>query len=176
MDEANEQERFLRLWTGAQPAVSGYVHAMVHDSAAAKDVLQETALVLFHRFAEYDGERPFIGWALGVAKFKVLSFRRDEARSFLTFEPKLLERFTEQWAEDAPEADRRTEALQECIERLSGRSRELLRMRYFEELTAEEIAKRSGGNGAVLRVMLQRIREQLRACIAGRMQAEGGAI
>ncbi len=50
-----------------------------------------------------------------------------------------------------------------------------LRLRYFEELSAEEIARRAGANGASLRVALQRVREQLRECIERRMQAEGGA-
>ena len=112
---------------------------------------------------------------MGVAKFQVLGYRRDEARSFLTFEADLLESFTEQWAAAEPEVDRRSGALQECLDQLTGRARDVVRMRYFEEITAEEIAKRSGGNGAAVRVMLQRIREQLRACITGRMQAEGGA-
>jgi hypothetical protein len=51
----HEQERFLRLWAGAQPAVTAFVHAVVRDSAAAKDLVQETALGLFRRFADYDG-------------------------------------------------------------------------------------------------------------------------
>jgi RNA polymerase sigma-70 factor (ECF subfamily) len=80
-----DQERFLRLWAEAQPAVAAFVHAVVRDSAAAKDLLQETALVLFRRFADYDGDRPFIAWALGVARFQVLGFQRDEARSLVTF-------------------------------------------------------------------------------------------
>ncbi len=166
----------MQLWTGAQPAVAGYIRAVVTDAAAAKDVLQETALTLFRRFADYDGERPFLGWALGVAKFQVLGYRRDEARSFLTFEPDLFGRFTEQWAASAPEADRRAGALQECLEQLAGRAREVVRLRYFEELTAEEIALRSGANGAAVRVMLQRIREQLRECISRRMRSEGGTL
>ena len=176
MLDESDQDRFIQLWTTAQPAVAGYIRAVVRDSATAKDLLQETALVLFRKFAQYDGERPFLGWALGVAKFQVLGYRRDEARSFLTFEPDLLEHFTQAWAASEPEADRRAGALQECLDQLKGRAREVVRMRYFDELTAEEIAKRAGTNGGSVRVMLQRIREQLRACISGRMQAEGGAL
>jgi len=55
-----DQERFMRLWTSAQPAVANFVHALVRDHGAARDVLQETALVIFRRFEEYDGERPFV--------------------------------------------------------------------------------------------------------------------
>ena len=176
MLDESDQDRFIQFWTTAQPAVAGYIRAVVRDSATAKDILQETALVLFRKFAQYDTERPFLGWALGVAKFQVLGHRRDEARSFLTFEPDLLEHFTQEWAASEPDVDRRAGALQECLDQLKGRVREVVRMRYFEELTAEEIARRAGTNRGAVRVMLQRIREQLRACISGRMQAEGGAL
>lgn len=166
----------MHLWTGAQPAVAAYLRAVMRDGSAAKDVLQETALVLFRRFAEYDGARPFLGWALGVARFQVLGFHRDAARSFLTFDAELFERFTEQWAVAAPAADHRATALQLCLGRLAARAREVVRLRYFEDLTAEEIAARTGANGAAVRVMLQRIREQLRECIERQMQAERSAL
>jgi len=176
MLDGHAQERFVQLWTAVQPAVTGYICALMRDPVIAKDVLQETAMVLFRRFAEYDGQRPFLAWALGVARFQVLGHHRDAARSFLTFDTKLLERFTEQWAETAPAADRRVWALQECLEKLPGRARDVVRQRYFEELTAEDIARRLGANGPSVRVMLQRIREQLRECIERRMQAEGGPL
>jgi DNA-directed RNA polymerase specialized sigma24 family protein len=53
-----DQESFMRLWTSVQPAVANYVHALVRDHGVAEDVLQETALVLFRKFPEYDGARP----------------------------------------------------------------------------------------------------------------------
>ena len=168
----HEQERFMHLWTTAQPAVAGYVRSVIRDAAAAKDVLQETSLVLFRRFAEYDEQRPFLGWALGVAKFQVLSHRRDAARDLLRFDPALLEQFTAQWNESAPAAFDRAGMLQTCLGRLAGRARQVVQWRYFEDLTAEEIAARTAGSGAAVRMMLQRVREQLRECIEKQLQAE----
>jgi RNA polymerase sigma-70 factor (ECF subfamily) len=165
-----EQERFMRLWTDAQPAVVNYLHALVREPAAAKDLVQETALVLFRRFGEYDGKRPFLGWALGVAKFQVLGFHRDEARSFVTFDTELFDKFTEVWAEAAPAASEQSAALEVCLERLPARLRQMVRLRYFEELNSEEIARRLGSKSAAVRVTLQRIREQLRACMEQQME------
>lgn len=168
-----EQERFLRLWADAQPAVAAFVHAVVRDPAAAKDVLQETALVLFRRFGEYDGGRPFLAWALGVAKLQVLGFRRDEARSLVTFDTELFEQFTAAWAEQAPAVSQQSVALELCLERMAARPRQLLRWRYFEDLKSEEIASRLGSNGAAVRVTLQRLREQLRECVEKQLRMEG---
>ena len=166
----------MRLWTSAQPAVANYVHALVREHGAAKDVLQETALVLFRRFAEYDGQRPFVAWALGIARFQVMGLQRDAARSVITFDDEVLARFTETWAELAPAASDRAAALQTCIERLAAHARRLVQLRYFEELNAEVIAKRLGSNGPAVRVTLQRIREQLRACVERQLHLEGGNV
>ena len=57
MISEQEQERFMRLWTDAQPAVVNYLHAMVRDPAMAKDLVQETAMVLFRRFARHEKRR-----------------------------------------------------------------------------------------------------------------------
>ncbi len=172
MISEEEQERFMRFWTAAQPAVVNYLHAAVCDPATAKDLVQETALVLFRRFGEYDGQRPFLSWALGVAKFQVLGLHRDSARSFVTFDSELFDQFTEVWTEFAPTANEQAAALEVCLERLPARPRQLVRLRYDEERSSEEIAGLLGMNSAAVRVALQRIREQLRECIERRTHPE----
>jgi len=171
-----EQERFVRLWTEVQLAVDHYIHALVRDSAVARDLVQETALVLLRRFGEYDEGRPFLRWALGVAKFQVLAFHRDNARSFITFDTKLLDQFTEVWAEAAPASGIRSSALEVCLDRLPARPREMIRLRYFEELNSEQIAQRLRTKSAAVRVSLQRIREQLRACIERQWKTDGESL
>lgn len=175
MLSARDQERFTRLWTEAQPAVAGYVHATVRDVAAAKDIVQETALVLLRRFGEYDAARPFLPWALGVARFQILGFRRDEVRSPVTFDSELFDRFTSLWAELAPRISDEGAALQTCLEKLAHRSREVVHLRYFEALSSDDIARRLGSNPGSIRVLLQRTREQLRKCVERQLGASAGA-
>ncbi len=139
----------------------------------ADEVLQETSLVLFRRFDESDEQRPFVAWALGVARSQVLSLHRDAARSRVAFDTELLVRFTETWGELAPGASDRSLFLQDCIQRLAARARQMVRLRYYDELTAEEIARQIGGTGAAVRVALQRIRQQLRECVERQLRAEG---
>ncbi|MGB6222156.1 sigma-70 family RNA polymerase sigma factor [Haloferula sp.] len=160
-----DQERFMRLWTAKQPSVSNYIHALVRDRGAAEDLLQETALLMLRRFSEYDESRSFVAWALGFARFKVMSLRRDSARSILVFDDEALEQFTELWAEQSVETSDQRSALEGCIEKLADHARRVIRMRYFEGLNAEEIAGKIGGSGAAVRVKIQRIRSQLRICI-----------
>lgn len=164
----------MRFWISAQPSVSSYIHALVRDHFAAKDILQETALVLFRRFEEYDSDRPFVAWALGMARWQILGFHRDKARTLITFDSELLDDFTSNWAELSPRISDHEHALKICIRSLGERASSLVKQRYYEGRTAEDIAKRNGATGASIRVALQRIREQLRNCVNQRISREGG--
>ncbi len=162
----------MRLWTIAQPVVGDYINALVRDHSAAQDVLQETALVVFRKFAEYDENRPFVAWALGVARYQVLGLRRDLMRSPVVFDEEVLRALTDTWAEMAPLESEHAGLLRPCLARLPARSQHLVRLRYFEDLNAPEIARRLDMAAAAVRVALQRIREQLRACLEHQLKAE----
>ncbi|MCB1123497.1 MAG: hypothetical protein KJT03_18230, partial [Verrucomicrobiae bacterium] len=102
----SDQEKFTLLWTEAQPSVSHFILSVIKDASVAKDLLQATALVLLRKFEEYEASRPFLPWALGVAKFQILSHRRDAARGRITFDSELLDQYTETWAELSPKFSR----------------------------------------------------------------------
>ena len=129
--------------------------------------------VLFRRFDEYDEQRPFVAWALGIARFQVLSLNRDAARSRVAFDTDLLARFTETWGGTGTGCVRPIALSAGCIQRLAARAKQMVRLRYYDELTAEEIAGQIGGTGAGVRVALQRIRHQLRECVERQLRAEG---
>lgn len=56
-----DSERLAALWTQAQPVVGAYIASMVPDYHVRQEVLQNTAVVLVRKFAEYDEDRPFAG-------------------------------------------------------------------------------------------------------------------
>jgi RNA polymerase sigma-70 factor (ECF subfamily) len=159
------QEQFTRLWTEAQPRLAGYLNALMPDFQEAEDLLQNVAVVLLRKFPEYDCQRPFIGWAIGIAKREVLMARRRHARNFLCYQTELLERISEAYEELLPELDERSLALGECMQTVKGRAGLLLRLRYYEALRPSAIARRVGMAVVAVRVMLSRTRAALRDCI-----------
>ena len=64
------------LWTAAQSSVMAFIRSVTPQLADAEDILQETARQIVERFDEYDRERPFAPWAIGIARYKVLEWRR----------------------------------------------------------------------------------------------------
>lgn len=168
------QEQFTRLWTEVQPTVAGYVYSVVRDMHLAKDLVQETALVLLRKFGEWDSSREFLPWALGVAKLEILSHRRDTGRSRVVFDDALLDAITESWAKHATQIDAEQAALHECLEKLAPHAREIVRLRYFDEMQTPQIADRLGSTAGAVRISLMRIREQLQGCVERQLGPKGG--
>jgi RNA polymerase sigma-70 factor (ECF subfamily) len=172
MDITETHERFTRLWTESQPIVAAYLHSLLSDFQEAEDLLQEVAVILLRKFPEYRPDRPFIRWAMGVAKYAVLEARRRHARSRISYTPELLDHISDAYEELAPELERRAAALRECIGEIQGRARELLNLRYEQALKPGEIAKHLGLATIAVRVMLTRTRAALRNCIDRKLRTE----
>lgn len=169
-----KQELFTRLWTEVQTTVAGYVYAIVRDVDVAKDVVQETALVLLRKFGEWDSSREFLPWALGVSKLEILAHYRDTGRSRVIFDNDLLDAITESWAKVAAEIGNEQAALHECLEKLAPHAQRIVRLRYYDELKAPQIADRVGTSAGAVRILLMRIREQLQRCVEQSLRSEGG--
>ena len=161
------------LWTQAQPAVSAFVHALVGDRAMRDEVLQAVALAILEGFDRYDASRPFLPWALAIARNEVAN-ARHRGRRF----PALLSEAAENALADAVASvsdDERVRLahLADCLAQLEGRPREICDLRYRTGLTPARIAAALGMQSNTVSKALQRVREELRACIERRMAAEG---
>jgi RNA polymerase sigma-70 factor (ECF subfamily) len=168
-----DQERFTSCWTQAQPAVARYIASLVPGFQEAEDALQNVAVVLLRKFAVYDPQQPFIGWALGIARYEVLNHRRGFARNRLLFTPDLAEQASEVYQELLPELDERHRALRECLAGVGERTAQVLRLRYQEALEPKDIATRIGMTSGAIRVMLNRVRGSLLGCIERRLALRG---
>lgn len=167
--------RFTQLWTEAQPTVSQYVASLIRDQWAVRDIVQNTSLALLRKFSDYDVSRPFLAWALGMAKFEILGHRRDSARNRMVCDSEFLDMYTQRWADVAPRINAESTALQNCVRELSGRSQKIVRLRYAEDQTSEEIAATLDLTAANVRAILKRTREALRRCVEKQIRLLGGS-
>lgn len=173
--DIDDHERFTRCWTHAQGAIAGYVSAVIGDPNVADDVLQDVAVALLRKFPEYDQDRPFIAWAMGIAKMQILTSRRDRARASARLCDAAVETLAADWEELLPEADARSRALASCVERLDRRGRELVVLRYREALDPQTIAERLHCSCGAVRTALTRLRSALHDCIDRRLALAGEA-
>lgn len=172
MDENQKREEFTHHWLEVEPSVSAYVFASISGFHDAEDVVQRIAQELARRFDEFDSSRPFVGWALWIARSRVIDFYRAQGRTRVVFSDELLAQLADTIAKQADRWSHRREALEACLDELPPRSRRLLDLRYVEELSAAEMARETGSTSGSVRVLLSRIRTVLASCIDRRLAME----
>jgi RNA polymerase sigma-70 factor (ECF subfamily) len=160
-----------RLWVQSQPAVSAYIAASVYDIHHAEDLVQEVAQVVAEKFGEFDRSLSFTSWALGIARHRLLKYYRSRARDRLVLNEAALSRLSESLERVEYEAEDRRAALRKCLERVTGRRREVLEMRYSANTRVTDIARHFGMSPDGVSVMLHRIRAVLFGCIQQQLAA-----
>jgi RNA polymerase sigma-70 factor (ECF subfamily) len=164
-----QMAQLARDWTWVQPVVAAFIRGLVPRHHDAEDVLQSTAVALVHRYADYDPSRPFVAFAIGVARFEVLRFRRKTGRQRATFDTDAVEAVAAAFEEVAPVVGEVQSALWQCVERLQGRVREVFALHYVEGLEPGEIAVRVGRPASAVSVALHRGRTAVRDCLERRL-------
>ncbi len=166
------REQLSRLWMQAEPSVTAYVFAAIQRFQDAEDVVQQVALTVARRFEEYDESRPFVAWALWLAKSKIIDHYRMQGRRKIMFSESLLDQTAARLV-DRQEADHvGAAALEGCIDKLPAKSRKLLDLRYLEDASMEAIAGVIGSTAGSVRVMLFRIRNILADCVKAELAKE----
>ncbi|MBE3040328.1 MAG: hypothetical protein IMZ62_16140 [Chloroflexi bacterium] len=110
---------FESLWSACAGHVRTYIAAVLFDSAMRDDLLQNTAMAAFQKFDQYDPERPFAAWAIGIARLEVLRARRSIARAKVVFDSEVVDKITAVYQAKIEEYDSRREALAKCLEHLA---------------------------------------------------------
>ena len=177
MDREQEiqiRERLTRLWLEAEPAVRAFVGASVRGFHDAEDVVQQVALTVARRFDEFDASRPFLAWALWLAKSRIIDHYRQQARQRRLFSEELLDRLAAALVSQQTEMPARQAALEHCLERLPEKSRRLLTLRYAEDASVAELATAVQSTAGAVRVTLFRIRDLLSQCIEKQLAKEAG--
>lgn len=163
--EGIDLERFTLLWTKAQPVVASYIASLVRDFNDAEDVLHNVALALLRKRADYDPERPFENWAIGIAKRQVLLYFRQCRRDPHVFGEQFLDRFTESFRSLAGSATNLSLALDTCLKKVKGRGRKALLLRYADGLKSAAIGQNLGVSEGAVRKLLHRLRTGIRECV-----------
>ncbi|MBS0260340.1 MAG: sigma-70 family RNA polymerase sigma factor [Planctomycetes bacterium] len=174
MDEQIRQA--TRHWTLAQPVVSAFILSLVRDFSARDDVLQETAVAVIESFDRYQPDRPFVAWALGIAQNQVRLYVRRQHRERLVFDDALVAQLAQVFETLPSEPRTALGYLRECLGHLENKARELCELRYGRDLRPAEIADTVGMSANAVAKALQRIRDQLRACIERKSVVEGSSL
>ncbi len=170
---SDHHEAFLELLTPHQRGLYGFIYTLVPNPTDAEDLLQQTTLVLWRKFHEFDSNTSFAAWAREIARLEVLHYLREKRRSRVVFDDDVVARLAKfhQHVEETQLFD--TTNLSRCIDELSHSDQRLLELCYAAKRNIKAAAATLERPVASVYVSLVRVRRLLGDCIR-RMSAEEG--
>ena len=165
MPTADPRE-FIQLLMENERRIYAYIRTILGNSADAEDVLQETSIVLWDKFDEFDQvDGNFIAWSFKVAFYNCQNFRRKKGRSKVIFSEQVFNAVADKSARMVDQLDQRHELLAVCIEKLNPQDRDLLRLRYDLNSSIEATAQKCGRTTTAVYKALSRMRAALYQCV-----------
>ncbi|HVR87789.1 MAG TPA: sigma-70 family RNA polymerase sigma factor [Planctomycetota bacterium] len=162
---------FEAILRETQSVIRAYIAGMGVPMDSIDDLAQEVYLEFYKGQERRPADVLPIRWLKGIAKNLCLNyFRKSKRKAEHRLEPVavLLERLA------CPlEELRETDTLDRCLEKLPPRSRELVALRYEENLESAAIGRRLKLSPEAVRIALLRIRAVLRDCLGRRVAQEG---
>lgn len=171
LDLNTKTERILK---STHSQIRAYIAGMGVSADEVDDIAQEVYLALYRGMRKLSDDVSPMAWLKGTARNLCLSHFRREKRYKKHFQEiaQIMLRTRASLDEIAGD-DSARDALTNCLERLSGKHRELISMRYEQGMTAESIARTKKSPGETIRVVLHRIRKFLRECISSKLSLGG---
>lgn len=158
---------FERLYRATSAKLFGICLRLLRERSDAEDVLQEVYAVIWRKAGQYDAAIASpISWLAMIAHNKSVDRLRADNGSRhslpIEFADDLSDGTNAQAAAEHAGDQRRLDG---CLAELDARRRTLIRTAFFEGVTYEELAQRSGTPLGTVKSWIRRGLMQLRSCL-----------
>ena len=145
-------------------------YSITRDFHMTEDILQETSIAVIQYADRFYEDRPFLPWALGIARNQALKAVNKSSRTPYSMSNDIIERLEEKLiVDETEENDDRFTALKQCLMEMSEENRKVLKMKYIDKVSAEKIAVQVQRTETATFSLLQRLRLSLAKCIKGKI-------
>lgn len=175
-DSNDSHEIFIALLTKHEPVIRATIHAVIRRPEDVDEVMQAVSLVAWRKFDSVTNADGFAKWACVIARYEILKFQRARATDRFQLDEDLVEKLTEEGAEEIPARSQRIIHLEACLKRLPEQRRELVMQAYEPGCSIKDLARELGKSKDGLYQLLRRIRLELKRCVEKRSAIKGGAV
>jgi RNA polymerase sigma-70 factor, ECF subfamily len=172
MSGADPGQAFARLFAQNERRLYSYIFSLLGDWSAAEDVFQDTCVVMWTKFADFQPGTDFAGWACGIARYKVLKYRRQCRRRLPFVSEEFIATVAAARESEAEDGQDWLAKLSQCVEKLTLRDSRIIKARYASNLTIKELAASLGLSANTAYKAVGRIRRELLDCVQKAMAQE----
>lgn len=166
-------EEFVDCLMRHQRRIYGFVYTLVPNRTDAEDILHDTVLVLWRKWADYDSRKDLLPWACGIARNEIRNYFRKRSGRPGCLSEAALDQLAETVVESQDWLDARRKALEECVRKLPPRQHDLVRKCYGAERSIKDVAQELHWTANALYKTLRRVRRTLHECVDRSLESQG---
>ena len=162
--QQGDEEAFARLVESYQVPVYNLCHRMLGDPVEAEDAAQETFLKAYRSLSRFDMDRKFINWILTIASNHCVDRLRRRKIDFISIEDLVPSNFMTDKApgpESSVVEQQKRDAIQGMLKELSPKDRATVVLKYWYEMSYEEIAETLSLSVSAVKSRLHRARRDM---------------
>jgi RNA polymerase sigma-70 factor (ECF subfamily) len=173
-----EKEELIKRFLENRDVLMGFVYALTRDFDVAEEIFQNVAVSIIGAAEKATGVENFLGWAREIARHRVADYYRQNARRSALERPSggMIEVISQTFQENdlTPQVNQlRMKSLLECLERLTGRSRDVIEGFYRGRKSVRDLAVSLDWKENSVKVALSRARKVLADCVEVKLRAQG---
>lgn len=173
--ESSSQKRdeFFHLFVSNESKILSYILTLVSNWNDAEDLLQDTSMVMWQKFEEFEMGTNFASWGMTIARFKVLAYYRKKHNRHVVFDEDLIESLSNKMMDvNEDKCGYDLEKLRECMSKLSVNDRKLIRIKYQDGSNTRKLAAKLGRSVNTLYKTFARIHLNLITCVKRKVSLE----
>ena len=164
--KSGNSNSFKLLFLKHKSRIFNYINYKVNDVDISNDILQETFIKVFKILGRgtYNEQGKFLPWVLRISHNLVMDHFRKEKRSKIIYEKDMYQSFVNIKSNENLDSKNvisdktLSKTLNEMIDNLPDSQKEIVKLRFFENLSFKDIAKK---NDISINTALGRVRYSL---------------
>jgi RNA polymerase sigma-70 factor, ECF subfamily len=151
--------------------LTAYIYTVARNYHLAEDVFQDTFVKANQRSEKYDSKEHLINWFRVAARNRTIDLIRSTEGRYTGLSQQTLEALEEDWSAvvHVQSADA-MDALAGCLDGLSEKNSEIIRLRYFENRDCQTISRLMNRKIKAIYQSIFRIQKHLEKCVNERLE------
>jgi RNA polymerase sigma-70 factor (ECF subfamily) len=165
--------QFTQALLGQRRMLYAFIQSIVRDHSLSEDIFQEAVTIALEKQDVFVPGTNMGAWLRAIARRRIMKARDRATRRLTLLDVEAIDAveaahgrvMIEEW-------DGRLAALEECREKLPGKARRLLQLRYGQGLDFRTIAAQIRSTANSVQVTISKVRRRLRRCVETALAAE----
>ena len=113
----SDTDRFLGLFLACQTRLYAFILMRVHNDADTDDLLQEVATTMWESLDQFESDKSFTAWGMGIARNKIRGYERTRHRTRTRLHQATYQKIADYATETTDVMTEWVRALKKCVQR-----------------------------------------------------------